>query len=127
MNGLSVVIPALNEEDGIESIMTRVLSIRSNLNAVGIQDLELIVVDDGSTDRTPEIVKATQGTRLIRHATNGGYGAALKTGFAAADGPVGGLPGCRWHLPAGVFSSALRGCAGPGRRHRHRLAHGRRR
>ena len=86
MNGLSVVIPALNEEDGIESIMTRVLSIRSNLNAVGIQDLELIVVDDGSTDRTPEIVKATQGTRLIRHATNGGYGAALKTGFAAAEG-----------------------------------------
>ena len=86
MNGLSVVIPALNEEDGIESIMTRVLSIRSNLNAVGIQELELIVVDDGSTDRTPEIVKATQGTRLIRHATNGGYGAALKTGFAAAEG-----------------------------------------
>ena len=86
MNGLSVVIPALNEEDSIQSIMARVLSIRSKLKAVGIRDLELIVVDDGSTDRTPEIVKATQGTRLIRHATNGGYGAALKTGFAAAEG-----------------------------------------
>lgn len=86
MNRLSVVIPALNEEDGIQSIMTRVLSTRSKLDAVGIQDLELIVVDDGSTDRTPEIVKATQGAHLIQHATNGGYGAALKTGFAAAQG-----------------------------------------
>ena len=86
MNGLSVVIPALNEEDSIQSIMARVLSTRSKLAAVGIRDLELIVVDDGSTDRTSEIVKATQGTRLIQHATNGGYGAALKTGFAAAKG-----------------------------------------
>ena len=86
MNGLSVVIPALNEEDSIQSIMARVLSTRSKLEAVGIRDLELIVVDDGSTDRTSEIVKATQGTRLIQHATNGGYGAALKTGFAAAKG-----------------------------------------
>jgi glycosyltransferase involved in cell wall biosynthesis len=86
MNGLSVVIPALNEEDSIQSIMARVLSTRSKLDAVGIQDLELIVVDDGSTDRTPEIVKATQGARLIQHAINGGYGAALKTGFAAAEG-----------------------------------------
>ena len=86
MNGLSVVIPALNEEDSIQSIMARVLSTRSKLEAVGIRDLELIVVDDGSTDRTSEIVKATQGTRLIQHATNGGYGAALKTGFAAAEG-----------------------------------------
>jgi glycosyltransferase involved in cell wall biosynthesis len=80
------VIPALNEEDSIQSIMARVLSTRSKLEAVGIRDLELIVVDDGSTDRTSEIVKATQGTRLIQHATNGGYGAALKTGFAAAKG-----------------------------------------
>ena len=86
MNGLSVVIPALNEEDSIQSIMARVLSTRSKLEAVGIRDLELIVVDDGSTDHTSEIVKATQGTRLIQHATNGGYGAALKTGFAAAKG-----------------------------------------
>ena len=86
MNGLSVVIPALNEEDSIQSIMARVLSTRSKLEAVGIRDLELIVVDDGSTDHTSEIVKATQGTRLIQHATNGGYGAALKTGFAAANG-----------------------------------------
>ena len=86
MTTLSVVIPALNEEDGIQDIMARVLSIRSSLAEVNVEGLELIVVDDGSTDRTPELVTATPGARLIRHATNTGYGAALKTGFAAACG-----------------------------------------
>jgi len=86
MTTLSVVIPALNEEDGIQDIMGRVLSIRSSLAEVNVEGLELIVVDDGSTDRTPELVTATPGARLIRHATNTGYGAALKTGFAAARG-----------------------------------------
>ncbi len=86
MTTLSVVIPALNEEEGIQAVMARVLSIRPALQEAGVDDLELIVVDDGSTDRTPEIVAATEGVRLIRHARNGGYGAALKTGFAAARG-----------------------------------------
>jgi glycosyltransferase involved in cell wall biosynthesis len=86
MTTLSVVIPALNEEDGIQDIMARVLSTRSSLAEVNVEGLELIVVDDGSTDRTPELVTATPGARLIRHATNSGYGAALKTGFAAARG-----------------------------------------
>jgi glycosyltransferase involved in cell wall biosynthesis len=86
MNKLSVVIPAFNEEDSIQSVMTRVLSTRRDLSAVGFPELELIIVDDGSTDRTPELVRAKDGARLIRHRTNGGYGAALKTGFAAATG-----------------------------------------
>jgi glycosyltransferase involved in cell wall biosynthesis len=86
MTTLSVVIPARNEEDGIQDVMARVLSTRSDLKEVNVQDLELIVVDDGSTDRTAELVTATDGVRLIRHVTNSGYGAALKTGFAAARG-----------------------------------------
>ncbi len=86
MTRLTVVIPALNEEDSIQAVMDRVLATRPALAAVGVDDLELIVVDDGSTDRTPELVAGTPGARLVRHAVNGGYGAALKTGFAAAAG-----------------------------------------
>lgn len=86
MTTLSVIIPALNEETGIQDIVDRVLSARIELGAVGIHDLELIVVDDGSTDRTPDLVSAMPGVRLIRHPTNTGYGAALKTGFAVACG-----------------------------------------
>ena len=103
MNKLSVVIPALNEEDSIESVMSRVLSTRSGLNAVGFQDLELIIVDDGSTDRTPELVRATDGARLISHRTNGGYGAALKTGFAAATGNWVGFLDADGTYPAEYF------------------------
>jgi glycosyltransferase involved in cell wall biosynthesis len=44
------------------------------------------VVDDGSSDRTAELVRAQPGATLVQHAKNGGYGAALKTGFAAATG-----------------------------------------
>jgi glycosyltransferase involved in cell wall biosynthesis len=82
---LSVVIPAFNEADGIESVMRRVLAAGPRLAEAGF-DLELIVVDDCSRDRTAELVEATPGARLIRHGCNGGYGAALKTGFAAARG-----------------------------------------
>lgn len=86
MPRLSVVIPAYNEENGISAIIERVLSIRPKLPAVGIDSLELIVVDDGSRDKTAEVVSRNNEVRLIRHAKNGGYGAALKTGFAAATG-----------------------------------------
>ncbi len=86
MTMLSIVIPAYNEENGISEIIERVLSIRSKLPEVGVDQMELIVVDDGSRDRTVEIVAMHKDVRLIRHAKNGGYGAALKTGFAAAIG-----------------------------------------
>ena len=86
MTTFSVVIPAFNEEDGIKEVITRVLSIRPRLAGVGIDDLEVIVVDDGSVDGTARAAAEVPEVRLIRHAQNGGYGAALKTGFAAARG-----------------------------------------
>ena len=86
MTTFSVVIPALNEEDGIKEVLARVLSIRPQLAGVGFQELEVIVVDDGSTDGTARVVAEMPEVRLIRHAQNAGYGAALKTGFAAARG-----------------------------------------
>ncbi len=86
MNTLSVVIPALDEEDGIADIVERVLAVKEPLAEVGVDDLELIVVDDGSTDRTPEIVAGYPGATLIKHPVNKGYGAAIKTGFRHARG-----------------------------------------
>ncbi len=86
MNTLSVVIPAYNEEAGIAQIIERVLPIRSNLQGAGVDDLELIVVDDGSRDRTAEIAGRYPEVRLLRHTVNQGYGAALKTGFGRARG-----------------------------------------
>jgi glycosyltransferase involved in cell wall biosynthesis len=84
---LSVVIPAYNEEGGITAAVERVLAVRPELAGVGVE-LELIVVDDGSADRTAEIVAGCPGARLVRHPTNRGYGAALKTGFNAARGDL---------------------------------------
>lgn len=88
MATLSVVIPAYNEEDGIADIAQRVLAIRPNLAVVGVENLELLVVDDGSSDKTADIIRNMKDVRLICHPTNKGYGAALKTGFSQAKGDL---------------------------------------
>ncbi len=85
---LSVVIPALNEQDGIGGIIEKVQAVEAELKRVGVTELEVIVVDDGSDDATAERVCAIQGVRLVRHAVNLGYGAALKTGFSHATGEL---------------------------------------
>lgn len=86
MTTLSVVIPAYNEESGIEEIARRVLAVEPELKEIGV-GLELIVVDDGSRDRTAEIAASIPGVRLIRQ-PNKGYGGALKTGFKNATGEL---------------------------------------
>lgn len=88
MSTLSIVIPAYNEEDGIALIIERVLKVRSEVKKAGVDDLELIVVDDGSKDRTAEIVRSFADVRLIQHAKNRNYGGALKTGFHHARGDL---------------------------------------
>jgi len=80
---LSVVMPAYNERDTIDEIIRRVL-------AVPIR-LELIVVDDCSTDGTRDQLQALQrelGFTLILQAANGGKGAALRTGFTRVSGEI---------------------------------------
>ncbi len=80
---VSVVIPAYNEE---QSIVSAVESTRAALSP-DWADSEIIVVDDGSTDSTAELARGT-GARVFRHSTNHGYGAALKTGIARAEGRI---------------------------------------
>jgi glycosyltransferase involved in cell wall biosynthesis len=86
VNTLSVVIPALNEENGIADIIERVLAIKESLAKAGVSDLELIVVDDGSRDQTPEIIASYPEVVLVKHPINRGYGAAIKSGFRQARG-----------------------------------------
>jgi glycosyltransferase involved in cell wall biosynthesis len=88
MTVLSIVIPAYNEENGIAEIAARVLSVEPALKKVGVERLELLVVDDGSRDRTAEVAQRIPGVSLIRHPKNKGYGAALKTGFSKASGEL---------------------------------------
>lgn len=83
-DGLSICIPVFNEEGAIAETLTRCLALGPVLQAAGIPAFEVIAVDDGSRDRSTEIIERHPGVRLIRHQRNRGYGAALKTGFAAA-------------------------------------------
>ena len=80
VEGFSIIIPAYNEEAGIASVIEGILSVMDRSNI----DYELLVVDDGSTDRTAEIVRES-GVGLIQHSSNRGYGAALKTGISRAN------------------------------------------
>jgi len=81
---LSVVIPVFNESATIEQVVDLV-------NEVSLK-IELVAVDDGSTDRSLEILErlkeAGRIDRLIVHESNQGKGAALKTGFEAAGGDI---------------------------------------
>jgi glycosyltransferase involved in cell wall biosynthesis len=77
---ISLVIPALNEEDAIAGT---ILSLRKVLVDSGITNAEIILIDDGSSDKTGARA-AEAGARVIRHPHNVGYGRALKSGIRAA-------------------------------------------
>lgn len=81
---LSVVLPAYDEEDNVERAVATVTEVADRLFA----DHEIIVVDDGSRDRTAEIVRSLAAAdpriRLVQHGVNRGYGEALRTGFNSA-------------------------------------------
>jgi glycosyltransferase involved in cell wall biosynthesis len=85
---LSIVVPALNEEKSIAGIIDQILAIREELRDIGITDLQVIVVDDGSKDKTGQIVGDMEDVQLVTHKTNRGYGAALKSGFRRAEGQL---------------------------------------
>jgi glycosyltransferase involved in cell wall biosynthesis len=76
----SVVVPVYNEEDGI---LDSLKVLQERLASLDVAN-EIIVVDDGSTDRTRELLEGLSGIRVASHPRNRGYGAALKTGIRHA-------------------------------------------
>lgn len=84
---LSIIIPAYNEEQSIASTIERSLKARQNIIArTSVTDVEIIVVNDGSSDRTADIAQSYKDIFLISYKKNKGYGAAIKMGFDAATG-----------------------------------------
>jgi glycosyltransferase involved in cell wall biosynthesis len=83
---LSVVIPAFNEKDTIQELLRRVEASDAGM------EKEIIVVDDGSTDGTRDILRALPASggrcKILYHNQNQGKGAALRTGFEAATGDI---------------------------------------
>lgn len=84
MHSLSIVIPAYNEEENVAQAVQHVAHVAQDQGL----DHEILVVNDGSRDRTGDIVRdlipAIPKLKLVEHYPNRGYGGALKAGFAAA-------------------------------------------
>lgn len=80
--GVTVVVPVLDEEGGVLATLD---ALDRALVPEGAH--EIIVVDDGSRDRTPSLLAGRAGIRVLRHERSRGYGAALKSGIRAARYP----------------------------------------
>jgi glycosyltransferase involved in cell wall biosynthesis len=84
LEGLSFFFPALNEEHHVAAIVEEALSVLPRFS----DDLEVTVVDDGSSDRTgaiaDELAKKDPRVRVIHHGTRRGYGGAVRSGLVAA-------------------------------------------
>jgi glycosyltransferase involved in cell wall biosynthesis len=84
LDSVSIVLPAHNEEENILEAVRQALDAAETVS----RQQEVVVVDDGSTDRTAAIAAELAShdirVRLVRHKRNGGYGAAVRSGIAAA-------------------------------------------
>jgi glycosyltransferase involved in cell wall biosynthesis len=90
---LSIVVPALNESAGIHDAMLAFVGRGRLLVDRGVlAEVEVVIVDDGSTDDTAQVVRSLARTtpeiRMVQHPSNRGLGAALRSGFGAARGQL---------------------------------------
>jgi glycosyltransferase involved in cell wall biosynthesis len=84
MSSLSIVIPAYNEQENVAATVGHISGVAQSLE----RDYEILLVNDGSSDRTGQIGRELEQSvpnfRLVEHYPNRGYGGALKAGFSAA-------------------------------------------
>jgi hypothetical protein len=81
-----LVVPAFNEQEAVSGLLRRVLAARAQVLArTPVTEMVVVVVNDGSSDRTQEIIEQPEFAEVVkvRFRENRGYGAAIKAGFAA--------------------------------------------
>lgn len=103
-NIISVIVPVYNEEESISNVIKDLLEVlhKSNLT------FEIVAVDDGSTDNSPQILNNIDGITYIRHSRNIGYGGALKTGIKSAKGDVIVIIDCDGTYPIEVIPELIK-------------------
>ena len=79
---LSIIIPVYNEDGTVNKIIEKVKKLKLSIKK------EIIVIDDGSTDRSFEIIKNTSGIKIIRHKKNKGKGATIRTALKYLTGDI---------------------------------------
>ena len=89
LHKLTIVLPACNQADAIGEVLEACLAAAPMVQEqAGLSGLEVLVVDDGSTDQTRAIAQSFDEVKVVSHGRSRGYGAALKTGFRHATGDL---------------------------------------
>lgn len=103
---LSFIIPVFNEQEAIAETLHTAAAVLVGLN----EPFEIVVVDDGSTDRTPEILRGMHISQMavVTHPENRGYGSSLKTGIRRSHGDIIGMADADGTYPLQEFPAMLR-------------------
>lgn len=102
--GVSVVIPALDEERAVKEVLR---DVKAAARQMMDREVEIILVDDGSTDATAALARM-EGVRVLSHPLPGGYGQALKTGIRAASHELVAILDCDGTYPASQLPELVR-------------------
>jgi glycosyltransferase involved in cell wall biosynthesis len=103
IEAVSVIIPAFNEERGVGPVIQELKNVFQKSGVC----VEILVVDDGSTDDTAAVAAAA-GARVVRHRSNRGYGAALKTGITLATHDIIAITDADGTYPSDVLPAMLK-------------------